>query len=202
MIPKAASICTPVVLLHRCRRECRTAFEVDSLEFWTCTETAERTLSRAEVAIASRVRGGRQADVYTLSIPAPGPCGFGMVLYADPYGIHAWFGGLEQEFASVEEAMPWVRCAMSPSYRLHIVVVGRKPAEWLLEDVSGQQPVPVLGSSRLALFRRLRGVRDVYRSNGSAHRERQLSIAAPAHSAPIHPACLGVLNRGVGGIDG
>jgi hypothetical protein len=45
-------------------------------------------------------------------------------------------------------------------------------------------------------------VRDVYRSNGSADPERQSSIAAPAHSVPIHPACPGVLNRGVGGIDG
>jgi hypothetical protein len=202
MATKAGSVCVPVVLLHRCGSDCSTVFEVDCLQFWTCTETAERTLSQAEAVIASRVRGGPQGAEYTLSIPAAGPCGFRIILYADPYGIHAWFGGLEQEFTSVEEAMPWVRRAMSRTYRLHIVLVGRKPAEWLLEDVSGQHPVGVLGSSRLTLFKRLRGVRDVYRSNGSADPERQSSIAAPAHSVPIHPACPGVLNRGVGGIDG
>ncbi|HEX4892528.1 MAG TPA: hypothetical protein VFV47_04520 [Hyphomicrobiaceae bacterium] len=172
-------------------------------DFWTCADTAERTLSQAEVIVASRARGGRRAEEYTLSIPAPGPSGFGMSLYADPYGIHAGFGGLEQEFTSVQEAMVWVRRAMSPSYRLHIVVVGKRAAEWTLEDVSGEVPVPVLGSSRLTFFRRLRGVRDVYRSNGGAPRASRLSGAdVPALIPACGLPCAGVSDRGLGGVDG
>lgn len=74
---------------------------------------------------------------HTVSIPTFDKNGFDIDLYLDAGVIHAAFGGLNQEFASIGATLVWVERAMSRAYRLCTIMIGGRPREWRLEPVSG-----------------------------------------------------------------
>lgn len=92
-----------------------------------------------------------------LTIPAPSPEGFDIDIVADRYGIHVSFGGLDQDFDRPDEALEWVRRALSHEYQLCVDYAGGHPYCWTLEYVvEGGDPIPVLAARQFAWFRWLR----------------------------------------------
>lgn len=110
-------------------------------------------------------RGVLQGANWLLSVPAVGPDGFEIYLSRENGVIRAFFGELEDEFHSLEQAMAWVARALSSDYQLRVVSVGGKPREWFLERVDKRDDGLSLGRGSPILFRRFRSLSVRIRSN-------------------------------------
>lgn len=117
----------------------------------------EQIMARLE-----RVSGeGRE----TVSIPATGPDGFAIVLWYDVHGIRACFGGLEQDFDTLQGATAWIERAVSGEYRLRIDFVGKRPVKWTLERADGAPDGDQLSFGYVVLFAAFMKRRTVYLQN-------------------------------------
>ena len=99
----------------------------------SATEAIELIRSELTALEADGVLDGE----WVLSIPPSDSNGFAIDLLqnAEPKTIRCLFGMLEQEFATLDEALVWVRLALSTSYQLRITSFGEQPKLWRLEPV-------------------------------------------------------------------
>ena len=153
---------------------CLMAHEDDG---WRIVERLARDPFRDDAEAASRALDGIEADLvalaaadghgrWMLSIAAIADDGFDIELYVDARGVRASFGGLEQDFAEVPEAMRWVRRALSGAYRLRAISIDGRPCEWSLEPSLGLGgPHRGLVAGRHRLFSRFRTKTLSFRSN-------------------------------------
>lgn len=97
----------------------------------------------------------REDGEWVLSIPPLGPSGFAISLYGLGAAVRGSFGELEDEFASLEEALPWVQKAVSDAYQLTTVSIGNVTLECRLEHISNAD-APILAMGHPVPFKRYR----------------------------------------------
>ena len=112
--------------------------KVSAMEFWNARHKAQDTLDLLHHDLSdSRSKKGETSRDRILSIPSQSTDGFDIELFLDNGEVRASFGGLDQEFSTIAEAMRWVRRALSSDYHLRMVSIGGIPREWRLEPVAG-----------------------------------------------------------------
>ena len=101
-----------------------------------------------------------------LGVPGVQTTGFETTVLLDGDKVLASFGGLEQEFATIEEALIWVERAFSGDYRLKVTERGGLAVEWRLEPVlEGAGSNEVLASGLVTLLGSFRRSTISYRRN-------------------------------------
>jgi hypothetical protein len=94
---------------------------------------------------------------WMLSIPAIGKNGFSIdISRSGPDHIVGLFGGLEETFETLREALSWVECALSNAYCLQIKSYGSQVREWRLAPVDPHSTGGVLAVGNLNMFGVLR----------------------------------------------
>ena len=121
-----------------------------------------------EAGLAARVTrlGGSLLGQGRILLPAAGPDGFEIQLQDGDQGVTGNFGGLVQDFSSLEEALNWAERTFTEDYRLRIDCVGKKPWRWALEkrtQLGGV--VELFASGHFVLLRSLRKLSVAYRCN-------------------------------------
>jgi hypothetical protein len=118
--------------LKLCSRGHYTPIDTLSLDN-TPSSAINAKLDEACERLASRKLLG--SDIYILSITTTKPQHFDIDVMCTLDAVTVNIGGLAQEFLTIEDAMPWVRRALSPDYRLRTEVCWDRPIAWALEPV-------------------------------------------------------------------
>ena len=124
-----------VHVAERLNSEWRVLSRVAAAEFWGSPQFARLALDTLEQELIGHEGGSEMM----LSLPARNKDGFDIDVQVYSEKVHASFGGLEQDFETIESAMTWVRRAHSSSYRLRLTLVGNFPREWHLEPISNNE---------------------------------------------------------------
>lgn len=94
---------------------------------------------------------------WLLSIPAVGRNGFAIdISKTAADGVIGLFGGLEETFETLPEALIWVERALSDEYCLQIKSRGGQAREWRLAPVDPMVPGDVLASGHVEMLGFLR----------------------------------------------
>ena len=102
---------------------------------------------------ALAVLSSRQREHFLLSIPPFDKQGFSIELMQCHDSVRAWFGGLEEEFATLDDALSWVARALSGDYELQTIMVGDLAREWKLVYTDGDDRTHAsLASGHLTLW--------------------------------------------------
>jgi hypothetical protein len=95
----------------------------------------------------------QQREYCLLTIPPFDTQGFAIEVMLCQDSVRAWFGGLEEEFATLDDALSWVARALSGDYELRTVVAGGLGREWKLVHVDGDdRGFASLASGQLTLW--------------------------------------------------
>ena len=106
------------------------------------------------------------ATDWSLHIPASCADGFDIDLLKTGAVLRASFGGLEEDFPSVELAMVWVGRGLCRNYRLRMRLIGGLPREWYLEPkTSTGNPADVMACGEVGLLASFRKAMTIVRSN-------------------------------------
>jgi hypothetical protein len=100
-----------------------------------------------------------------MTVPQCSPEGFPVDLRVSQLGIIGRFGGLEQEFTSLDEGMQWVARALSSDYQLKVVIADEEPCAWYLQPVRPLANMPTLATGTISIRSLLGSKRVVYRQN-------------------------------------
>jgi hypothetical protein len=141
------------------------------------------------------------AAEWLLSIPSLGQDGFPIDVMRRPDGLRVWFGGLEQDFETLEDALFWVGRALSGDYRLAIVSVGSQVSEWRLEPVTGStSAADMLAFGHPSLLRMFKTTSTVHQCNALPWGQ---DVSAQRHGAefPAEQLQLPWLPLGAGATD-
>ena len=112
--------------------------KVSAMEFWASRHIVQTTLDALQDDLSDAcMNAGEACRDRILSIPSKSADGFDIELFVDTGEIRASFGGLDQEFSTIAEAMRWVRRAVSSDYHLRMVSIGGIPRQGRLEPVAG-----------------------------------------------------------------
>lgn len=104
-----------------------------------------------------------------ITIPSAGPSGFDILISREYGAATGDFGGMVQEFHSVDEALNWAERCHRESYRLRIDRAGARPYQWTLEKVlPNGGHIDVMASGHTMLFRALQSKSVEYRANATA----------------------------------
>lgn len=101
---------------------------------------------------------------WLLSIPPTCSEGFAIDVCRSDGGIRGFFGELEQEFDTVDDALIWVGRALSSDYRLRTVLRGQRPMERHLEPAQ-EGCGPSLSAGYLSFIAWFRARSTVIRAN-------------------------------------
>ena len=125
-----------------------------------------------ESGLGAQALEGRIRDALTtgqtpcVSISPANANGFDIAVYWEGRTATVDFGGLQHDFDTLDEAIIWALRASSSQYRLRITLIGERPFEWALEELSAH------GIARNALrtgstvwFRSWRSIRTIHRQN-------------------------------------
>lgn len=133
-------------------------------------DKAESLFTARQVARATRLGGSALSD-NKLVIPASGSNGFDIFFEVRKRGVTGDFGGLVQDFSSLDEGLSWAERAFLEDYRLRIDCVGAKPCRWTLEKmVRDGGVVDIISSGYIVLFPTLRNWTVAYRQNSNKHK--------------------------------
>jgi hypothetical protein len=100
------------------------------------SKNATEAVALIEATLKRLPKGELETTNWLLSIPPASPEGFAIdISHAPGSGFRGLFGDLEEEFATLDEALMWVGRALSSSYQLKITFVGNSPREWRLEPI-------------------------------------------------------------------
>ena len=131
----------------------------------------------------------QQREHCLLSIPPFDTHGFGIEVMPRREGVRACFGGLEEEFATLDDALIWVARGLSGDYALHATLVGGLGREWKLVHVDGDdRPFASLAAGQLTLWPFHKREVVVRRNTPSWHKRPAISADASAADAIGVPA--------------
>ena len=97
--------------------------------------TIDAALERLHDSVR-RTKPGNSIQDWVIEIPPAGPRGFAIELRKQDEFLDGSFGGLHESFATVAQALEWVRRALSRSYHLRVIRYGDQPSEWYLEPTA------------------------------------------------------------------
>ena len=103
--------------------------------------------------------GGRPSSAQSRQwvLPARGEGGFDIAVTIGECAVRVLFGELEQEFARLEEAMPWIERASTGAYRLRVDTIGGRACQWTLEPAEPRAGLfATLSAGHPVLLRSLR----------------------------------------------
>ena len=143
-----------------------TIWKVSASEF-RATNTVDAAIQLILTGIKPFTDGDPQAFNWVLSIPSMVEGGFAVDLIKNGDSIRGQFGGLEENFETLDQAMIWVGRALSSDYHLKVTFIGGKPREWRLEPATANaNSFNALATGEAYLFSSLKSTSTVMLRNG------------------------------------
>lgn len=111
----------------------------------------ETGLRPGQVARIERA-GGQIVAANCALFPARVATGFDIHMQWTQHNVTADFGGLVQDFGSVDEALSWAEGTFTEDYRLRTDFIGRRPWRWTLEKITSEGSIVTICSSGQAVW--------------------------------------------------